>query len=339
MSRNWLLVAVLALIVASSALAKKPPKPPPPDPEPDPDPAIAYCTTVRQLWVMNADGTNRTLVLDVGSGAKLGRADWSPPSWTPPAGWPQDGTPYLVFWSDVDGPGIYVIRVDGTDLRKVTDTTAWYSSVSVAPRPVWSPAPVPAAGDNRYRIAYTDGASEAAPRELYIVSPNGSDPTRLTQSPEGEMDATWSPSAGRLVVSLAHDNDDRYGMYELSSGAYTTHAHAGPLLGRSMTSPEWARTQEDKIAWAESAWIGAGGIWIVDLDEPANPLCIADSSEFEYWSPSWSPDDAKIVLAEIAVRSKGKRGRTRRISTVTATDGSAYQVILEDQSQKPAWRR
>jgi Tol biopolymer transport system component len=324
----FLCVLALALAVQPAVFAKKPPKPPPPPPT-DPDPAIAYRTTVRELWVANADGSNATRILQL-SDAKLGRPDWSPPGWSPPTGWPQSELPYLVFWSDVQGPGIYVIRVDGEDLRKVTDTTAWGSTI--ASRPAWSPATVPGSGDDEYRIAYTDQVSASLDRELFIVSLDGTDKTRLTVNTEYEEFASWSPDAGKLVVNLIEPDGDRYGIYDLATGVYTLHQHAGPLLGRRMTTPEWAQTQADKIVWAG---ISSGDIWVVDLDTPASPLRLTDTGKITEGSPGWSPDDSKIVFMEKTTKGKST---VLKIAIANAADGSGHEVIL-DSGAHPAWRR
>jgi len=323
-------VALLALLLFGMGplLAKKPVKPPPPPPpSTDPDPAIAYRTTVRELWVMNADGTNRTRVLQL-DGTKLGRPDWSPPGWSPPTGWPQSDLPYLVFWSDVQGPGIYVIRLDGEDLRKVTTTTAW--STTIDSRPVWSPKPVPGVGDDRYRIACVDDAYGDEP-EIFIVNVDGSDRTTLTVAADFPEVPTWSPDAGKLLVSLIDQDGDQYAVFDFGAGTSTIHRHAGPLLGHWIQSPEWAKTQS-KIVWSD-LW----DIWIVDLDDPANPVRLTDNRKIYTRSPSWSPDDSQIVYMELG-QSKGKNPASKEIAIVNASDGSDRQVIL-DLGAHPAWRR
>ena len=102
----WAVVMIALVALGTGELLAKKPSPPPP-PEPDPDPAIAYKTVERKaekLWVMNADGSNRTLLVTATS-ATISRADWSP-----------DGD-QLVFGSTMGGsPGIWVVDVDGTGL-------------------------------------------------------------------------------------------------------------------------------------------------------------------------------------------------------------------------------
>ena len=116
-------IILVGLLVfgAGDLLAKKPVKPPP-EPPPAADPAIAY-RDGGKLMVMNADGSNQTLLFDTGDYTHLGKPDWSP-----------DGT-RLVFWSDVQGRGIYTIKVDGTGLSKVISTSVAFA----VSRPVWSP--------------------------------------------------------------------------------------------------------------------------------------------------------------------------------------------------------
>jgi TolB protein len=117
----------------------------------------------RQLYVMNADGSNIEQVTDLNNMG--GRSTWSP-----------DGTK-LAFYRGPNGEhDIYIINVDGTGLERLTD-----GGDNLGPS--WSP-------DGNW-IAFTsfrDGNNE-----IYIIHPDGTGLTRLTNSPISD----WQPRWGR----------------------------------------------------------------------------------------------------------------------------------------------
>jgi Tol biopolymer transport system component len=327
MSWKTTVVAVLTALVfvalcAPGTLAKKPP----PDPEPDPDPAIVYTTTIRsvtKLMVMNADGSNETEVLNAGT-ARLGWPSFSP-----------DGT-QIVFASDLQGSGVYVIDVDGTGLRKVVAQT----DPNLLGRPAWSPAPVPGVGGNKVRIAYTDRAVGADRPDIYLVSVDGTDRVRLVSTPDRtESWPTWSPSATRLACRVPEFGvNDQWGLFDFATGTLTVSRHQGPLAGAIVFQPVWAKTREDAIAWLATGEGGNLDVWIVDLDDPANPVNLTATSGVEERSISWSPDDAEILVSSAVVKKNGIGDVVFEV--MSAVDGSNRRLLLEGKGLVAAfWRR
>ncbi len=117
----------------------------------------------RQLFVMNADGSNIRQVTDLKDMG--GRSSWSP-----------DGTK-LTFYAGPEGNrNIYVINVDGTNLVQLTD-----GGDNLGPS--WSP-------DGNW-IAFTsfrDGNNE-----IYVMHPDGTGVKNLTNNSGSD----WQPRWGR----------------------------------------------------------------------------------------------------------------------------------------------
>ena len=100
----------------------------------------------------------------------------------------------IAFNSNPGGSyGVYVIRTDGTDQRRVTSADeSWGAS--------WSP-------DGR-RLAFNSNAT--GPHEIYVANADGSDLRQVTRTASGgSFEPSWSPDGTRLAFAgergAAHD--------------------------------------------------------------------------------------------------------------------------------------
>jgi len=117
----------------------------------------------RQLFVMNADGSNIRQVTNLQNMG--GRSSWSP-----------DGTRLAFYAGPFENRNIYIINVDGTDLVQLTD-----GGDNLGPS--WSPD-----GNWIAFASFRDGNNE-----IYVIHPDGTGLTRLTNSPISD----WQPRWGR----------------------------------------------------------------------------------------------------------------------------------------------
>jgi len=117
----------------------------------------------RQLYVMNADGSNITQLTDLNDMG--GRSTWSP-----------DGTKLAFYRGPAGDHNIFVINVDGIGLTRLT-------SGGDNLGPSWSPD-----GEWSAFTSFRDGNNE-----IYVMHPDGTSVTRLTDSPISD----WQPRWGR----------------------------------------------------------------------------------------------------------------------------------------------
>jgi len=186
------------------------------------------CSWNSELWVMNADGSERRLVMSGG----LGRIDWSP-----------DGRSIALEYSPrPHRPGIYVMNADGSGRRWLADGT----------RPLWSPR-----GDV---IAFRAADRDAG---LWSINADGSGERTLTThlyAVDGSQGYAWSPDGRKIAFTFGRfpadlENTEIYVMNADGSGRRNLTRHGG-ADDHAAWSPDGR-----KIAFSRS-----GEIYVMNAD-------------------------------------------------------------------------
>jgi Tol biopolymer transport system component len=146
------------------------------------------------IWVMNADGTGKKQVTNMGGGGA------NNPTFSPDGnkvafrGW--DGDSYQIFWKEVDG----------TQMKQLTNT------VLGAGDPDWSP--------DGTRIAFASSL-ERDTQNIFAIRPDGTGWEQITNfgptpenesTPEQASDPDWSPDNRWIVFGvddIYHNNQNR----------------------------------------------------------------------------------------------------------------------------------
>ena len=207
---------------------------------------IVYVTSYDSLMVMQADGSQSTLVILI---ANVTGSSWSPSG--------QE----IAFGAAPGNLGeVYIVNLDGTNLHNLTNHTAsdgqptWspdgtqiafvsnrsgsYQIYSIQPDGTGlAPLTAPAEGDSFNPVWSPDGTRIAYVNNYYqvtIMNADGSNKQPLSGHPAPVSAIAWSPD-GKYI---AYGVDYRGIVYALADGSATTTVNRGPSAG--FYSVSWA---------------------------------------------------------------------------------------------------
>ncbi|HET9477506.1 MAG TPA: LuxR C-terminal-related transcriptional regulator, partial [Dehalococcoidia bacterium] len=236
-------------------------------PAPD-DPKEAATVQERYLYVMNADGSGNVRL----TGGVPQLHDNNPPAWSP------DGR-RIAFETELNGSGeVFVINVDGSGLRNVSDHSAYDTG------PTWSP--------DGTQIAFA--SDRAGGEDIYVAAIDGSAVTRLTTA--GGRSPAWSPDGTRIAFFSERDGNSE--LYLMSSGGsdqtnLSDHPAAdfsGAPVGH--LPPLWSPDGR-RIAFLSDR-DGNTELYVADAD--GSRLVRLTRTEAGESRPEWSPDGESVIF-------------------------------------------
>lgn len=139
-------------------------------------------------------------------------------------------------------------------------------------------------------------ARTASDRDIYIIRADGNNKSIRLTNISGTPDApVWSPDGARIVFHAYAPDDNnhyRYGIYLLNIQRVLRGENCTPeptFLVEGI-NPDWSPDGE-KIVYQGGYGSVHGGIYVVDVQNPSEPIKLGECDG----SPQWSPDGTKIV--------------------------------------------
>lgn len=181
---------------------------------------------------------------------------------------------YIAFWSNASN----LVSDDTND-----EADIFVHDRGNRPNENLAAGPVEEARDGKIAFMFKQDLNDSW--DIYVMNPNGSNLTRLTDTPANELHPTWSPDGQQLAfISEQDDSREIYVMNADGSGLTQLGAYAvvnGPLT--------WSPDSQQIAFVAEQD--GKSEINLINADGSGLKR-FADGS-----SPSWSPDGRQIAFA------------------------------------------
>ncbi|HEU0076220.1 MAG TPA: hypothetical protein VFQ76_01150 [Longimicrobiaceae bacterium] len=239
-----------------------------------------------RIFTLNADGSDLTAI-SLDPGFSHVQHAWSPDGKT---------VAFVRYGASSD---VYVMRADGSHLRRVT-------SMGHAWSPVWSP-------DGKW-IAFLNRGPGVA--ELYVVRANGNGLRRLLAVPADSYTGDgpdWSPDGTRIAINM--DDGAGYDIWVVAAdGSEARNVTARPGWDYSpLWSPDGRRIlfQSDRVP--------GGGYHIMQADGSGTRFLVSGLASSD--NASWSPDGSRIVYPGYGFRDlytlEVDSGSLRRLTRVS----------------------
>jgi len=247
---------------------------------------VANTGAVSDIYVMNADGSGVTKLTD--------SANWSEaPAWSPEG----DLIAFLSAAEPTD-TGLYVVRPDGTGLRRLTSVPTGTARSYFHASPRFSPD----GGSLVYQVARTGkdvpGGYRGEVKALFVVDVDGSHPRQLTPWGINADSPDWSPDGQRIVFETVIDHL----------------GHTNRLMVVNADGSDLRDLTQDR------GTTGIGRFEALRVEQSYNPV--------------WSPDGLTILFSHLELTPSGEF--VSGLQTIQP-DGTGQRWLSFDDEHQADW--
>ncbi|MEO8573588.1 MAG: DPP IV N-terminal domain-containing protein [Pyrinomonadaceae bacterium] len=198
--------------------------------------------------------------------------------------WSPDGK-YLAFTGlhDIDQKtntlkaDLYVIRVDGSDVRKISgdDKNEFYTS--------WA----------KRRIAFSSEIPGSKRTDIFYANPDGTGIQQITNGP-GQNTAPAFSSDGKRIAFVSTREGGKYQLYTMMADGSKVTRLTKDNDAVGYFNPQWSSDGKRIVCYTEKG-DGKDQVWIMNSDGSNKTLLTAGVGHNIY--PGWSPDGKKIIFS------------------------------------------
>ncbi len=275
---------------------------------------VSHRKGLSQLRIVKETGAGDKLVL-----SEKSKITYLSPVWSPDK--KKIAFSRLSKSSDTNSANIYIIKPNGTGLKKLT------SSPGADLNPSWSPD-----GKKIVFDSNRDGESR-----LYIMDANGKNQTRLTDSNGIDSHPSWSPD-GTTIAFSTNRTPERFtsGMGAINADGsnyrllvYTTYSETDASWSPDGTRIAFSSFRDQTGPGQWSSW----EIYVMNSDGSGQTRLTYDLTRFDL-HPSWSPDGTKLVW-------ESRAGSNNSQLNIMNSDGSGQRKLslpAKFSHGEPNWR-
>jgi Tol biopolymer transport system component len=195
-------------------------------------------------------------------------------------------------WNPPGSPGVYFNRNFGLLFTGAGWTIRTQDDANMPVGPAFNVEVVAARANSK--IVFSSNRDGLGTDEIYLMNPDGSGQSRLTNNSWPDGDAAISPDGTKIVLVSERSGDAHSEIYLMNAdGTGQTRLTFDPALGHgSKSEPVWS-PDGTKIAYFEAGSL-ADHIYIIDPVPGSIPRQLTHG-DLER-SPAWSPDGSKIAF-------------------------------------------
>ena len=312
-----------------------------------------------EIWVMEADGSHQTRLIEAADGYEMGAPAWSPDGSEIAYTRTKSPERYTICCDDID---IWLAASDGSHRRPLVEGPAWQWLPHWSPDGAWIVYTIDPPGGvgenvglNAPAFGFGQGPGFDQPQtispevDVWRIRADGTGaPERLTDAPSDDRAGAYSPD-GRHILFDSTRQEGR-------TGVYVMNADGGDVVRVTFQGDDWGASWSPDgthIAFHSHPIPGGSDIYVTPYppdgsaprrltDDPANDM-----------TPSWSRDgsriafqsfrDERLEIWSMAADGSDLRNLTRTAAAVESLTlgGEAWgpdgRILFERHAPGPAW--
>jgi Tol biopolymer transport system component len=170
--------------------------------------------------------------------------------------------------------------------------------------------------------------------DVWTIDPDGTDLTRLTDSPGPDFDPSWSPDGTRIAFrSKRSGNWDIWVMNADGTGQVNLMQNVLPATSTE-TTPAWSPDGARIVYSSDIDSFAYGKLWTMRPDGSDKQRLFPQSSAMTDVDrdPSWSPDGSKIAFRRVSAAATGAD-----LMIATVATGAVTRIEIAGTQAFPAW--